>query len=117
MLQSITKRVSDASSLSCPAHDCSLSSNQAVFPKCKDEPSFIWHLSVLPGTYPSGQRCCAASASHSGRTKGATLLRSLKWVRPTHCVLLESQLANGLRPSFAQASCKECASLRPDQRK
>src|SRR5258707_3939756 len=38
MLQSITKRVSDASSLSCPAHDCSLSSNQAVFPKCKDEP-------------------------------------------------------------------------------
>ena len=23
----------------------------------------------------------------------------------------ESQLANGLRPSFAQASCKECASL------
>jgi len=53
------------------------------------------HLSVLPGTYPSGQRwflpvsatllrnyrCavsrderhCAASASHSGRTKGATL--------------------------------------------
>src|SRR5258708_8958312 len=30
-----------------------------------------WHLSVLPGTYPSGQRCCAASASHSGKTKGA----------------------------------------------
>jgi hypothetical protein len=26
------------------------------------------------GTYPSGQRCCAASASHSGRTKGATLV-------------------------------------------
>jgi hypothetical protein len=38
MLQSITKRDSDASSLSCPAHDCSLLSNQAVFPKCQDEP-------------------------------------------------------------------------------
>src|SRR6266481_2454515 len=29
-----------------------------------------------------------------------------------YCVLLESHLANGLRPSFAQASCKECAALR-----
>jgi len=27
-------------------------------------------LPVSAGTYPSGQRCCAASASHSGRTKG-----------------------------------------------
>src|SRR6266851_1563178 len=33
-----------------------------------------WHQSVSPGTYPSGQRCCAASAPHSGRTKGATLV-------------------------------------------
>src|SRR5712692_11524703 len=30
-----------------------------------------WHLSVLPGTYPSCQRCCAASAAHSGKTQGA----------------------------------------------
>jgi len=29
-----------------------------------------------------------------------------------YCVLLENQLANGLRPSCAQASCKECAALR-----
>src|SRR5216684_2409439 len=29
-----------------------------------------WFLPVSAGTYPSGQRCCAASASHSGRTKG-----------------------------------------------
>ena len=44
-----------------------------------------WHISVLPGTYPSGQRCCAASL-RSGRTKGATLvLARLGWhlsVRP-----------------------------------
>ncbi len=33
-------------------------------------------------------------------------------VLPAHCVLLESQLANRLRPSCAQASCKECAALR-----
>src|SRR6266436_6107744 len=29
-----------------------------------------------------------------------------------YCVLLESHPANGLRPSFAQAGCKECAALR-----
>src|SRR5260221_10638029 len=33
-----------------------------------------------------------------------------------YCVLLESLLANGLRPSFAQASCKECASLSRSER-
>src|SRR5260221_12009018 len=36
----------------------------------------------------------------------------LKTSLSTNCVLLESQLANGLRPSKAQASCKECAALR-----
>src|SRR6266404_9430665 len=47
----------------------------------------------------------------SGKTKGSTapfLLGSLS----TNCVLLESHPANGLRPSFAQAGCKECAALR-----
>src|SRR5216683_4399505 len=33
-----------------------------------------------------------------------------------YCVLLESHLANELRPSCAQARCKECASLRQDAR-
>jgi len=42
---------------------------------------------------------------------------TLKAILPTDCVLLESHLANGLRPSFAQARCKECASLRQDARK
>jgi hypothetical protein len=47
----------------------------------------------------------------SGKTKGSTAF-FLKASLSTDCVLLESQLANGLRPSCAQASCKECASLR-----
>src|SRR5258706_7618796 len=36
-----------------------------TYPSCQR-----WFLPVSAGTYPSGQRCCAASASHSGRTKG-----------------------------------------------
>src|SRR5258706_5209893 len=50
----------------------------------------------LFSTYPSYQRtACFLKASLS-----------------TNCVLLESQLVNELRSSFAQTSCKECASLR-----
>src|SRR6266851_3631952 len=29
-----------------------------------------WHLSVSPGTYPSRQRGCAATAAQSGETQG-----------------------------------------------
>src|SRR5260370_41748069 len=47
----------------------------------------------------------------SGKTKGSTA-SFLKASLSTNCVLLENQLANGLHPSFAQASCKECAALR-----
>src|SRR5712691_1795130 len=35
----------------------------------------------------------------------------------TNCVLLESRLANGLRPSFAQARRKECAAVSRSERK
>src|SRR5260221_1720686 len=42
----------------------------------------------------------------------ATRLRtaSVRQDQRKYCVLLVRQLANGLRPSCAQASCKECAS-------
>jgi len=33
-----------------------------------------WHLSVSPGTYPSRQRDCVATAARSAETKGATLV-------------------------------------------
>src|SRR5258707_10625173 len=51
----------------------------------------------------------------SGKTKGSTA-SFLKAILPTDCALLESHLANGLRPSSAQARRKECASLRQDAR-
>src|SRR5437667_12255670 len=45
------------------------------------------------------------------------VLRILKAILPTHYVLIGNHLANELRSSFAQARCKECASLRQDARK
>jgi len=51
--------------------------------------------------------------SYSDRQRTASFLKASL---PTDCVLLENQLANGLRPSCAQASCKECAALRQDAR-
>src|SRR5260221_10367843 len=47
--------------------------------------------------------------SSSDRQRTASFLKA---ILPTDCVLLESQLVNELRSSFAQTSCKECASLR-----
>src|SRR5260370_39180088 len=47
--------------------------------------------------------------SYSDRQRTASFLKASL---PTDCVLLVSQLVNELRSSFAQTSCKECASLR-----
>jgi hypothetical protein len=47
------------------AGELDISSPTGTYPSCQR-----WFLPVSAGTYPSGQRCCAASASHSGRTKG-----------------------------------------------
>src|SRR5712692_11437355 len=51
--------------------------------------------------------------SYSDRQRTASFLKASL---STNCVLLESRLANGLRPSSAQARRKECASLRQDAR-
>src|SRR6266852_6183071 len=53
-----------------------------------------------------------------GPGNDATRLRtaSVRQDQRQDCVLLESQLANGLRSSCAQTSCKECAALRQDAR-
>src|SRR5260370_15682064 len=44
--------------------------------------------------------------------RAALRTASVRQDQRKYCVLLVSQLVNELRPSFAQASCKECASLR-----
>src|SRR5216683_1926735 len=53
------------------------------------------------GTYPSCQRCCAASASHSGKTKGA---------RPSH--IRPSALAPTDHPASCLASRLRLMSIR-----
>src|SRR5712692_9191775 len=50
------------------------------------------------GTYPSGQRCCAASASHSGRTKGGR-----------DCVAEPIRLANAAAPLLLRSQARRKA--------
>src|SRR5260370_38534635 len=80
---------------SLPIAECS-SVTTTMGPAGKASDPIIRSGARLFSTYPSYQRTACF------------LLGSLS----TNCVLLESQLANGLRPSCTQASCKECAALR-----
>src|SRR5260221_4977542 len=64
-----------------------------TYPSCQR-----WFLPVSAGTYPSGQRCCAASASHSGRTKGGR-----------DCVAEPIRLANAAAPLLLRSQARRKA--------
>src|SRR5260221_11529700 len=64
-----------------------------TYPSCQR-----WFLPVSAGTYPSGQRCCAASAAHSGRTKGGR-----------DCVAEPIRLANAAAPLLLRSQARRKA--------
>src|SRR5713101_4358357 len=66
------------------------------------------NLAMGPGN--DATRLRTASVSQDQRKCLRTA--SVRQDQRQDCVLLESQLANGLRSSCAQTSCKECAALR-----
>src|SRR5260370_41010860 len=92
---------------------------ERVPPPCKhreQDAGDHWHLSVLPGTYPSGQRCCAASAAHSGKTKGARpSLPLLTTLAPTDVDELFVRLMSIGRPILKQARRQAFSWRRADQ--
>src|SRR5258708_7377327 len=68
------------------------------------------------GTYPSCQRCCAASAAHSGKTKGARpSLPLLTTLAPTDVDELFVRLMSIGRPILKQARRQAFSWRRADQ--